>query len=200
MPRAETAGPSRSKTCHGQHMGRVQCVSLQIAEKHPLMKFDDAFWAHFGSLRDMRQPNGVRARAHSSSPFRRFGAIFGVPNAYRDLYIDLSFQTFHHMPLRRSPVSSRDLASSGLLCMPTKEVRRSGYADTLGSGSALRRHVRRGCSGPYCGTVRSARNRPRGLVGPRGGFAPRPQPTNTHGRAIELEGGGGARRGEISVH
>ena len=76
------------------------------------------------------------ALGHCSSPFRRFGAIFGVPNAYRDLYIDLSFQTFHHMPLRRSPVSSRDLASSGLLCMPTKEVRQSGYADTHGSGSA----------------------------------------------------------------
>ena len=76
------------------------------------------------------------ALGHRSSPFRRFGAIFGVPNAYRDLYIDLRCQTFHKMPLRRSPVSSRDLASSGLLCMPTKEVRRSGYADTHGSGSA----------------------------------------------------------------
>ena len=102
------------------------------------------------------------ALGHRSSTFCRFGAIFGVPNAYRDLYIDLRCQTFHKMPLRRSPVSSRDLASSGLLCMPTKEVRRSGYADTHGSGSALRRHVRRECSGPYCGTVGSARNRPRG--------------------------------------
>ena len=142
-------------------MSRGQCGSLQTAEKHPLMKVLSRFRAHFGSLRDMRRPNGVRARALFIA-FRRFGAIFGAPNAYRDLYIDLSFQTFHHMPLRRSPVSSRDLASSGLLCMPTKEVRRSGYADIHGSGSALRRHVLRECSGPHCGAVGSARNRPRG--------------------------------------
>ena len=38
------------------------------------------------------------------------------------------------------------------------------------------------------------------VVGPRGGFALRPRPNKTHGRAIELEGGGGARRGAISVH
>ena len=82
-------------------------------------------------------------------------------NAYRDLSFDLSCQRFHQMPLRRSTVSSRDLASSGLLCMPTKEVRWSGYADTHGSGSALRRHALRECSGSYCGTVGSARNRPR---------------------------------------
>ena len=37
------------------------------------------------------------------------------------------------------------------------------------------------------------------VVGPRGGFALRPRP-KTQGRAIELEGGGGARRGAISVH
>ena len=37
------------------------------------------------------------------------------------------------------------------------------------------------------------------VVGPRGGFALRPRP-ETHGRAIELEGGSGARRGAISVH
>ena len=102
------------------------------------------------------------ALGRRSSPFRRFGAIFGVPNAYHDLSFDLSCQTFHQMPVRLSPVSSRDLASSGLLCMPTKEVRRSGYADIHGSGSALRLHVLRECSGPHCGAVGSARNRPRG--------------------------------------
>ena len=32
------------------------------------------------------------------------------------------------------------------------------------------------------------------VVGPRGGFALRPRP-KTQGRAIDLEGGGGARRG-----
>ena len=37
------------------------------------------------------------------------------------------------------------------------------------------------------------------VVGPRGGFALRPRP-KTHGRAIELKGGGGARRGAFSVH
>ena len=138
------------------------------------------------------------ALGRRSSPFRRFGAIFGVPNAYHDLSFDLSCQTFHQMPVRLSPVSSRDLASSGLLCMPTKEVRRSGYADTHGSGSALRRHVLRECSGPYCGTVGSARNRPRGRS-PRW-IRTSAAAQNTHGRAIELEGGGGARRGAISVH
>ena len=125
------------------------------------------------------------ALGHRSSPFRRFGAIFGVPNAYRDLYIDLRCQTFHQMPLRRSPVSSRDLASSGLLCMPTKEVRRSGYFDIHGSGSALRRHALRECSGPRCGAVGSARNRPRGRSRRwicTFGRGPKP-----YGRAIELE-------------
>ena len=37
------------------------------------------------------------------------------------------------------------------------------------------------------------------MVGPGGEFALWPRP-ETHGRAIELEGGGGARRGAISVH
>ena len=141
------------------------------------------------------------ALGHCSSPFRRFGAIFGVPNAYRDLYIELSFQTFHHMPLRRSTVSSRDLTSSGLLCMPTREVRRSGYADTLGSGSVLRRHVRRGCSGPYCGTVGSARNRPRGRS-PRWirTLAAAQNPWSPDRVIRWRSSGGGARRGASSVH
>ena len=77
-------------------------------------------------------------------------SIIAVKRFIRCRYGDLSW------------VSSRDVASSGLLCMPTKEVRRSGYADIHGSGSALRRHVLRECSGPHCGAVGSARNRPRG--------------------------------------
>ena len=68
------------------------------------------------------------ALGHHSSQFRRFGAIFGVPNAYRELSFDLSCQTFHQMPLRLSPVSSRDLALSGLLCACRQ--RRCGGAAT----------------------------------------------------------------------
>ena len=71
------------------------------------------------------------ALGHRSSPFRRFGAIFGVTNAYRDLFFDLSCQTFHQMPLRLSPVSSRDLASSAYL-----------HADEGGAAERLRRHPR----------------------------------------------------------
>ena len=37
------------------------------------------------------------------------------------------------------------------------------------------------------------------VVGPRFGFALRPRP-KPHGLPIELEGGGGARRGASSVH
>ena len=141
------------------------------------------------------------ALGHHSSPFRRFGAIFGVPNAYRDLSFDRSCQTFHQMPLRLSAVSSRDLASSGLLCMPTREVRRSGYADTHGSGSALRRHVLRERSGPYCGTVGSARNRPRGRS-PRWirTLAAAQNPWSPDRVIRWRSSGGGARRGASSVH
>ena len=138
------------------------------------------------------------ALGHRSSPFRRFGAIFGVPNAYRDLFFDLSYQTFHNMPLPLSPVNSRDLASSRLLCMTTKEMRRSGYTDTHGSGSALRRHVLRDCSGPYCGTVGSARNRPRGRS-PRW-IRTSAAAQNPWSRDRVISWRGGARRGAFSVH
>ena len=82
--------------------------------------------------------------------------------------------------------------------MPTKEVRRSGYADIHGSESALRR-------GMYSESAPARTVEPLEalgidpVVGPHGGFALRPRP-KTQGCAIELEGGGGARRGAISVH
>ena len=178
-------------------MSLGQCGTLQAADRSPPTNVLSHFGLILGPFARYETAAMGCALGHRSSPFRRFGAIFGVPNANRDLYIDLSCQTFHQMPLRRSPVSSRDLASSGLLWHPTKEVQRSGYADIHGSGSALRRHVLRECSGPHCGAVGSARNRPRGRS-PRWmrTSAARPQ---THGRAIELEGGGGARRAVQSL-
>ena len=87
------------------------------------------------------------ALGHRSSLFRRFGAIFGVPNAYRDLFVDLSCQTFHKIPLQRSPVSSRDLASSGLLCI----------ADEGGASERLRRHPRLRKRAPAACTLRVLR-------------------------------------------
>ena len=95
-------------------------------------------------------------------------------------------------------MSSRDLDKIWLLCIPTK-VRWTAPADPHGSGSALRWHVIRECSDPHCRAIGSslgtahvgsvpAVNLPFGR-GPK-----------LRSRAIELEGGSGARRGAISAH
>ena len=49
------------------------------------------------------------ALGHRSSPFYRFGAICGVPSAYRKIVIDDFPQPFHQMTSILSPVSSCDL-------------------------------------------------------------------------------------------
>ena len=40
------------------------------------------------------------APGHRSSPFHRFGAIYGVPEASRDLSFDPQHQPFHQVTLR----------------------------------------------------------------------------------------------------
>ena len=54
------------------------------------------------------------ALGHGSSPFLRIGAIHGVPDASREFSFDPCHQQLHRMTLHKSPVSSRDLARSGL--------------------------------------------------------------------------------------
>ena len=143
-PRAETAGPSSSKPSHDQHMSRGQCVSLQTAEKHPLMKV---------YLRRIMGSFWVPSRNETAQWGARSGTI---RRNFVGLEQSLAFQTrIVNYPsisavkrfIRCITVISRELARPGIiwasLCMPTKEVRQSGYADTHGSESALRRHVLR---------------------------------------------------------
>ena len=54
------------------------------------------------------------ALGHGSSPFLRIGAIHGVPDASREFSFDHCHQQLHRVTLHKSPVSSRDLARSGL--------------------------------------------------------------------------------------
>ena len=98
-------------------------------------------------------------------------------------------------------VISRELArpgSSGLLC--TCRQRRCGGAATPTPTAPEARS-----GGMYSETSRARTVEPLEalgidpVVGPRFGFALRPRP-KPHGLPIELEGGGGARRGASSVH
>ena len=54
------------------------------------------------------------ALGHGSSPFLRIGAIHGVPGESREFSFDPCHQQLHRVTLHQSPVSSRDLARSGL--------------------------------------------------------------------------------------
>ena len=54
------------------------------------------------------------ALGHGSSPFLRTGVIHGVPDASREFSFDPCHQQLHRVTLHKSPVSSRDLARSGL--------------------------------------------------------------------------------------
>ena len=137
------------------------------------------------------------APGHRSSPFCRFGTIHGVPNASHDLSFDLSYQPFHQRPVRLSPVSSRDLAKIWASCMPTK-VRRTAPRRT----TRLMKRVPAACSpGVLRPALWSHRKRsestPWSVPTVNSHFDRSPKPRS---RAIELEGGGGARRGAISAH
>ena len=50
------------------------------------------------------------APGHCVSPFRRFGTIYGVPDAACGLCFDISHQQLHQMTSRLSLVSSHELA------------------------------------------------------------------------------------------
>ena len=79
-------------------------------------EYSEPIWTHFGGTRTM--PNHADpmrcALGHGSSPFLRIGAIHGVPGESREFSFDPCHQQLHRLTLNQSPVSSRDLARSGL--------------------------------------------------------------------------------------
>ena len=91
----------------------------------------NAFWAHFGALRDMRRPDGVRARA----PF------VAISSVWSDLWRSKRVS----WPLHRSQMSN---VSSDAVTAISRELARPGiiwaslHADEGGAAERLRRHPR----------------------------------------------------------
>ena len=73
---------------------------------------DAKIWPDLGTFEVPSQITASErcALGHHSSPFRRFGVIYGVPEASRTSSFDLSAQSLHLMTSMLSRVSSRDLS------------------------------------------------------------------------------------------
>jgi hypothetical protein len=114
-PRAKAAAPSSPRPSYDRHMSRVRRGSCQTAQKHPVITVLSRFgriWGSFRALRNETARRGARL-APGSSPFCRFGAIYGVLNASRGLSFDSCHQPLHRMTFCSSPMSLRNWLSQG---------------------------------------------------------------------------------------
>ena len=133
------------------------------------------------------------ALGHHSSPFRRFGVIYGVPEASRTSSFDPSAQSLHLMTSMLSRVSSRDLSLILYLILVSRRFGASPRASTAPAArsSSLHRVSIPSRSEEQLESLRTgstARHGGWSRIGPS-------RPTPDHNR--RLGGNDGARRGAI---